>query len=234
MLSSRKYYDYLSLNYKNDFNKRIDYINSVNNLIFSNYKKLRFNNFLDIGTGDGYRFKIIKNKLKIKNFLLIEESSYFYKKIKTYFPKYRIINTNFLKAKIKKNTFTHVSSLWNVLGHVKNKNLFIKKVKSVLKVNGFFIFDVNNRLNINNYGFFSFLINLLKNILFLKNAGYFKLEVHNKKTKVYIFTAKEIQSLLEENGFKVEVIKYVDYSSGKIQPYQFFGQIFVIAKKIKS
>jgi hypothetical protein len=233
MLSSKKYYDYLSLDYKNHFDKRINYINSVNNLIFSNYKKLRFNNFLDIGTGDGYRFKIIKNKLKIKNFLLIEESSYFYKKIKTYFPKYRIINTNFLKAKIKKNTFTHVSSLWNVLGHVKNKNLFIKKVKSVLKVNGFFIFDVNNRLNINNYGFFSLLINLLKNILFLKNAGYFKLEVHNKKTKVYIFTAKEILSLLEENGFKVEVIKYVDYSSGKIHSSQFFGQIFIIAKKVE-
>ena len=44
----------------------------------------------------------------------------------------------------------------------------------------------------------------------------------------------EIINLLEENGFKVEVINYVDYLSGKIQHYQFFGQIFVIAKKIKS
>ena len=233
MLSSKKYYDYLSLDYKNHFNKRINYINSVNNLIFSNYKKFRFNNFLDIGTGDGFRFKIIKNKLKIKNFLLIEESRYFYKKIKQHFPKYRIINANFLKVKIKKNTFTHVSSLWNVLGHVKNKNLFIKKVKSILKVDGFFIFDVNNRFNIKNYGFFSFLINLLKNILLLRNAAYFKLEVNNKKTKVYISTVKEIISLLEENGFKVEVIKYVDYLTGKIHPHQFFGQIFIIAKKVK-
>ena len=234
MLSSRKYYDYLSLNYKNDFNKRIHYINSVNNLIFLNYKKFKFNNFLDIGTGDGFRFEIIKKKLKIKNFLLIEESSYFYEKIKKYFPKYRIINADFLKANIQKDSFTHVTSLWNVLGHVKNTDFFFKKVNKILKINGFFIFDVNNRLNIKYYGLLSFLVNLLKNILLIRNAGYFRLQAYNKKTKVYIFTAKEIINLLEKNGFKVEVIKYVDYSSGKIQPYQFFGQMFVIAKKIKS
>jgi hypothetical protein len=124
MLSSRKYYDYLSLNYKNDFNKRINYINSINNLIFSNYKKFKFNNFLDIGTGDGFRFEIIKKKLKIKNFLLIEESSFFYREIKKYFPKYRIINADFLKANIQRDSFTHVTSLWNVLGHVKNRFFF--------------------------------------------------------------------------------------------------------------
>jgi hypothetical protein len=93
---------------------------------------------------------------------------------------------------------------------------------------------VNNRLNIKNYGLFSFLINLLKNIFILKNTGYFNLRAYNKKTKVYIFTVKEIINLLKKNGFKVEVINYVDYLSGKIQHYQFFGQIFVIAKKIKS
>lgn len=234
MLSSRKYYDYLSLNYRNEFNKRINYINSVNNLIFSNYKKFKFNNFLDIGTGDGFRFQIIKKKLKIKNFLLVEESNYFYEIIKKYFPKYRVINANFLNANIQKNSFTHVTSLWNVLGHVKNKNFFFKKVNKILKINGFFIFDVNNRLNIKNYGLLSFLTNLLKNILFFKNAGYFKLQVNNKKTIVYVFTQKEIIKLLEKNGFKVEVIKYVDYLSGKIQSLQFFGQIFIIAKKIKN
>jgi SAM-dependent methyltransferase len=234
MLSSRKYYDYLSLNYKNEFNKRINYINSINNLIFSNYKKFKFNNFLDIGIGDGLRFEIIKKKLKIKNFLLVEESGYFYEEIKKYFTKHRIINADFLKANIKKDSFTHVASLWNVLGHVKNRDFFFKKVNKILKINGFFIFDVNNRLNIKNYGLFLFLINLLKNIFSFRNSGYFKLQVYNKKTKVYIFTVKEIINLLEENGFKVEVIKYVDYLSGKIQPYQFFGQIFVIAKKIKS
>jgi hypothetical protein len=118
------------------------------------------------------------------------------------------------------------------LGHVDDRVEFLRRVALFLEDNGVFIFDVNNRYNIKQYGLRYFLINILKDILNISNSGYFNIEFGGVKTSVYIYNEAELLRDLRLSGLKVIDIKYIDYNSGAIIKTKFMGQIFMVVAKI--
>lgn len=230
---TKEYYNHIVKNYEKISQKNITYLKTIDNLILKFLKNKIIINLLDIGTGNGIRFKKIRKKIKIKKYFLIEQSKNFYRELEKKFPKSKIANVDFLKYKTNKK-YTHIFALWNVIGHVSDINLFFKKINNILSDDGLFFFDFNNKYNIKNYGIKSVLQNLLKDIFKYQNRGIFKLKFKNIQTNVKIFSKSEILITLKKNNLKPIQINYVNYQTGFLEKKHFYGQVFIICKRRKN
>jgi len=225
--NNNNYYDNISEEFKELSKNKINYLTTINYLAKNNIKD---GLLLDIGSGNGQRLKkIIEDKDVVVN--IVESSSRMVKEALKIFDKSLIYNCSFENFNIKKK-YTTVLALWNVLGHVDDRVEFLRRVALFLEDNGVFIFDVNNRYNIKQYGLRYFLINILKDILNISNSGYFNIEFGGVKTSVYIYNEAELLRDLRLSGLKVIDIKYIDYNSGAIIKTKFMGQIFMVVAKI--
>jgi predicted TPR repeat methyltransferase len=234
MNSSQKYYDELDAEYENQSKAKKAYIEAIDDLILDFFRYRQLENWLDIGTGDGLRFLKLRKRLSInENALsLVEPSINLFVLAKKRMPKVRIYNQDYLSIQEQSSKYKLITALWNVLGHLEDRVQFIQKVHRELSNEGVFIFDVNNRYNIKQYGLYSVAVNFCKSILGARSSGWFELRSGKVITHVYIHTKAEVVDLLHKNGFKLVKMSYVDYETGKIQRSKFLGQIFVIAKKL--
>ena len=132
-----------------------------------------------------------------------------------------------------KGRFGTVLCLWNVLGHIivlKDRQEAIRNIANLLGDQGLLLVDVNNRLNVRQYG----ILRVVRNIvfeLFRKEHGIFNLSVNGSMSQVYLSTKWEFADLLKENGFDIERLVYIDYGNGLVRNSPLEGQLLAICRK---
>ena len=146
-------YNLIAQEYNNISLKNKKYIDSINTFI-KDYIKCK--KIIDIGSGDGKRIHNLFIESKADELVCIEPSRVMYNELKKY-SDIRSFNI-FGQEKISgfDAYFDVATSLWNVLGHVADKDDLDKTLRNIrdyLKPGGIFILDVNNRLNGVSYGF---------------------------------------------------------------------------------
>ena len=155
MTVSQNMYNRLAPFYREYSIGRSRYIKAVDRILRQELTSKR-RSLLDLGTGDGERIKnALKGHLhKFNKIYLVENSSNMIKQIKTV-PPMEIINKDFSAKNFSlKEKFDCVTCLWNVLGHIPEKNVLtaLTNIKEHLSPTGVAIIDINNRQNIKQYG----------------------------------------------------------------------------------
>lgn len=231
LLDSEGYYNQLTSCYEDITEKRIDYLNAVDDLILERLHAMSEVSLVDIGAGNGKRTRKLVNEIDLKKLLLIEPSISFVDQLYNIFNSKDVFHGDLRNYGKESGQFNIALCLWNVLAHVDNPLVFLKAIHSLLQKEGTLIFDVNNRFNIKEYGIKNVIINLLKNSIF-KNSGSFTLNTNEIKTKVYIYSLAEITALLNEAGFEINFVKFINYKTGEVEKSQWSGQIFLECKKV--
>lgn len=233
-MNSEEYYNRIAIDYQSISNRRKKYIESIDSLILQHLQSSIYN-YMDVGTGDGMRALKLAKALGVKELQLVDNSEII-----------NLVNLNSdglqidkcLSAvdKLKLNRrFDLITCLWNVLGHVGEREDRLKTLKTLkehLSANGTIILDVNNRYNISEYGFNAVQSNLSNDFKKYERAGYFELKYDNYITEVYIHSPFEMNEICKSVGLKVEVEIYINYSTGNIESSIFEGQLLYIIKHL--
>jgi 2-polyprenyl-3-methyl-5-hydroxy-6-metoxy-1,4-benzoquinol methylase len=187
-------YSYTSSNSSYSRNHWDQFLKDVEKII----SKKNFKKVLEIGANDGY----LSQNFAKKNYkvVAVDASKYMINLIK----KRSNLNTenlifDFTNSKIlkKKYNLQDIIIANNVFNHSDNPSNFLKGVKSILNKKGIFIFE----------------------------QPYFTKSIKEKKfdqiyhEHVSYFTIKNIQNLLEKNGFKVLKINLNNYHGGSIRTF---------------
>lgn len=230
-LNSKQYYDSISGEYAFVRNQRGIYLDKVDSLIIKDFYK-KSTKMLDVGAGDGLRgLKIFKN-IEADTIYLVEESDKMIRNVE------RLGGVNVFVGPIQQfhsqEKFDLILCLWNVLGHIntfQDRASILKTLRDLLAINGTIVIDFNNRYNYRQYGALGVIRNIIVSLL-KKEAGWFGLKnkdgsVHGK---VYIHNYFEIKMLISQAGLRVESLRVIDYSSGKIQNNLFQGQYLFYLK----
>lgn len=233
MKNSKDYYNNLSESYDSETIKRLKYLNKVDDYIIQNCKDNLINNYLDVGSGDGRRSMKIADKVNVNNTIyLIDNSESMSSNIKENDRvKVYNISVNDLETELK---FDLITCLWNVLGHFPNKESvirFFKKVDTFLSKEGIFVFDVNNRYNIAQYGNKNVAKNIEKDILKEKRSGWFTLGKVPNQTQVYIHSPFDINFYLQSTNLYIDETLFIDYNNGSEVSTFFEGQLLYKLKK---
>jgi 2-polyprenyl-3-methyl-5-hydroxy-6-metoxy-1,4-benzoquinol methylase len=129
--------------------------------------------------------------------------------------------------------FGTILCLWNVLGHilhVEERERAMRNMVELLSDGGMLFVDVNNRLNVDQYGLFRSLRNLVAGI-FQKEKGVFTLPINDSVTRVYLSSKKEFVDLLSGSGLHMERLVCVNYRNGKIEKNSWHGQLLAVCRK---
>lgn len=228
MTYSQKVYDQLADTYPEVSQERSTYLSAVDNIIIPQITKK--NSLLDLGSGDGVRATHIAKQAQILHVTLVENSHEMVKKCK------QLDGARVIEESIEKiqptNRYDVITCLWNVLGNVDSYNDRIKvlnNIKSFLKEDGVFFFDVLNRYNISYYGLQNVAIAFIKDLfrdgknsnkIYTKYAGSREV-IYN----VHYFTHNEILKMLEESGLRLIKVYFVDYITGKQKNKIWQGQL---------
>lgn len=227
MKNSKGYYNSTANTYSAQSDSKVEYLNAVDTFIIENMSQTQLNNYLDIGTGDGRRALKLKEKFNISNStVLIDDSKEMLSHIKN-LASIKIVNESIFnyKSDIK---FSLITCLWNVLGHFPSKDLrieFFKIIENLLEPGGIFIYDVNNRFNIEYYGNKNVEKNLKKDYLKEEKAGWFELTEGLNKTQVYIHSPFDIDIYLKQTNLVLDDVVYLDYKTGELKDTFFEGQL---------
>lgn len=224
-----KNYDY----YENAKSEKTLYMEAVNSFVADNFE---CGPILDVGCGDGLRALSIFGKRQ-SDIVGMDSCAEMLEKAR------RNGISNVLNENIAspsggmmnqfQERFGTILCLWNVLGHIirlEERERAIGNMFKLLTTGGMLFVDVNNRLNIGQYGILRSLRNGLAGI-FQKETGIFILPINNSITRVYLSTKGEFVNLLEKNGFHVEQLVYVNYRNGKIEKSAFSGQLLATCRK---
>lgn len=230
-INSSDYYDKLGKSFQNISQKRACYLKEIDSLVALSSKSADPIDLLDIGTGDGIRLNQLLPTLNINSVTVIEPSIVLCEEAKKYLPQAIFENCDFSEANVSSNGYSHIYALWNVLGHVNDINGFFSKISQCLKPGGVFIFDVNNRYNITNYGFFAVAKNILKDIFKVNNRGFYDLKIDGNLSSVYIYTESELKGVINNAGLVLDVLNYLNYETGKRVRSQWGGQLFMVVRK---
>lgn len=231
LIDSQSFYNQVNSDYDDISEKRIEYLNAIDHLILECLHGMDDVCLVDIGAGNGKRTKNLIRNIDIKKLLLIEPSIAFVEQLKQAFNPNVVFHGDVVDYKKKPGQFNIAICLWNVIAHVDNPITFLKAIHSLLQAGGTLIFDINNRFNIKEYGIKNVVINLVKNSI-SADPGSFTLNTNAIKTKVYIYNLAEITALLNETGFDINLVKFVNYKTGKTEKSQWAGQIFLVCKKL--
>lgn len=232
VIDSEGFYNQVNSSYDDISFKKVEYLRAIDFLILQHIVKLEKICLVDIGSGNGRRLKKILKNISFEKLLLIEQSLGFVKILKENFNPEEIFHGDVVNFQKKSGEFNIALCLWNVIAHADNPKTFLKAIHSLLDKNGTFIFDINNRFNIKEYGLKNVLTNFIKSKIF-SNSGLFILNTNGIKTKVYIYNLSEIKLLLKEAGFAIDFVKYVNYKTGVIEKNQYSGQMLLSCRKIK-
>lgn len=231
MNTSSSYYDNLAGEYRETCNRRLPYLLGVEKVVADILLSSENARLLDIGTGDGVRLARILKGVDGVEAVAVEQSGEMYRLAQKNIPNVKVINDDFAAIDISANHFTHVTALWNVIGHVKNRALFLESIYNILSHNGIFVFDVNNRYNIKAYG----PVNVIKNFcidLFHPDAsGKYALQCKGVETEVFIYNEKLLRADLKLAGFSIKEIMYINYANGDREKFPIGGQILCVAFK---
>jgi SAM-dependent methyltransferase len=233
MKNSQDYYDELSESYDSETLKRKNYLNTIDDYIINTCDDKVVNNYMDIGSGDGRRSLKIAESIGVRTqIILVDNSEKMTEKVKKN-KKISIFNTPFNDLNINVE-FDLITCLWNVIGHFSSYESrldFFKKIDSMLSPNGVFIFDVNNRYNIEEYGKLNVANNIRLDMFNEENRGYFTLGKAPNQTEVYIHTPFDINDYLKPTNLLIDDTKYIHYLTGLEANTFFEGQLLYKIRK---
>lgn len=231
--SSKNYYDKLAHNYEEVSSKKSEYIKCINQIIAENAPK-NVKDYLDIGCGDGLRTKKIIEMVHPGQTTLVDTSEEMMNLTRSNVANatYKCIDPIAMEDEKK---FDLITSLWNVIGHFPDfeyKTKFFEKINMLLTRDGVFIFDVNNRFNIAQYGVMPVIRNFANDIIYGQVSGFFKLQLSEKvNTEVYIHKPGELEKYITNAQLKIHKKFYVNYNSGVIEKSPLQGQLVYIINK---
>ena len=230
-------YDEISRDYEDYSSKKSKYLSAIEELIVSELKNV--DSIIDIGTGDGRRFKKILKKLGKTEHLAVEPSSKMVEICRE--RKIPVIQGSFsdLNEKIDMQ-FSAALALWNVLGHVETQALRIdalRQVYDLLPIDGIFICDINNRHNMMAYGYLTVFGRILLDRIFFdetRGDASYTWEINGKRfaSRGHLFTPEEAEQTFIKSGFSVEQRWTVNYKSGKIKNNKYLGQLVYKLRKV--
>ena len=143
-----------------------------------------------------------------------------------------------LCASIDRN-FNCILALWNVLGHIANgmeRLEALKQIRAKLDPDGVFICDINNRHNINSYGFLRVIGRIIADYInFSEKRGdaHYIWKINGKDYQGFghLFTPNEAEKLFADAGFEIIARWTVDYETGAVSHNKFRGQLLYKLKK---
>jgi 2-polyprenyl-3-methyl-5-hydroxy-6-metoxy-1,4-benzoquinol methylase len=233
ILSSEEFYGRNSLHYETLKLKRSSYIDAVNACIFRKFER---GPILDVGCGDGLRALYFKDQF-LSDVTGLDSCFEMCEKSKENGME-EVLHEDIASISLEvmsryRGRFGTVLCLWNVLGHVvrlADRERAIRNMAELLHDGGLLFIDVNNRLNISQYG----IARVLKNLAFgpfQRERGTFRLPVGDSISRVYLATKREFSELLNRNGFVVENMIYVNYQKGTLENSWTKGQILAVCRK---
>ena len=230
---SQKMYDNLADGYRDYSQYRGLYLSAVDSVV---ERYLTPNcSIIDFGSGDGVRINNIAKNVT-SNLCLVENSDNMLAKIRERYPHALILDQDFSDINFQTNDKYDIATcLWNVLGHLGNKEqvlLGLKNIKKSIHQNGIVILDVNNRHNLSQYKWKA-ARNILKDFFtydFTNGDINFNILVNgqNVPSCVHIFTKDEIENLIKASGFNIESKFYVNYANGNFENSALFAQLCYI------
>lgn len=184
--------------------------------------------WLDIGTGDGLRVSRLAEHAS-GQLVVVENSSLLPEDFDV-----PGIETKVLRKPIEEadfdtlGKFQVVSLLWNVLGHLQDPQAVLKQICPGVSDGGTVVGDVNNYLNVRQYGMMKVLRNV---VLGYSKPRQFQTSIaEGRAISVWLFSPFAVRRLLRKAGFGSTSIRFFDYDSGELASI-FSGQIYFEAKK---
>lgn len=232
-LSSEEFYAKNYGYYEDARSKKSSYMKAVDSLVADNIGR---GPVLDIGCGDGLRALGLSGKYKsgivgMDNCVEMVEMAN-QNGIPTVLHEDIVALSDETMGRFQ-GKFGTIFCLWNVLGHiihVEDRKKAMRNMTELLADDGVLFVDVNNRLNIYQYGFFCSLRNSIVGI-FQKEKGIFVLPINDSVTRVYLSSKKEFVNLLSGSGLHIERLAYVNYQNGKIEKRSWHGQLLAVCRK---
>ena len=230
-MESNLFYDGIAQRYSDIFLERCKYNNAIDNYITSHDNFDSFLNVLDVGSGGGER---IANLFpESANITAVEESKEMCRTLRRNRRIQRVIESDSEELRVDDfaDSYDLITMQWNVMGHVKNPVLLLRLLYEVLNSPGHLIFDVNNPLNIRQYGIKSFLSNYAYFFLFPREKRRtFNWTLDELRTSVSFSPTRVYIKWLKSVGFKEIKVRYFDYETGRGVAL-FAGQILIEARK---
>ena len=221
------FYSELSGSWTNTLASRSKFLSTIDGLI--RHELENSTSILDIGSGDGSRIRNTAGG-KVQRLVMVEPSDLSKHVKQLDLTREVLITEPFETADFTDfGTFDAITLTWNVLGHVYDPIEVLKKARALVNPGGKIALDVNNFLNISEYGFFAVSKNLLGGAKTYRTFRISKPGAGNQ-IDVRLFSKKVVKQLLSSSGFEDSHIRFVNYSSGKAVRSQFRGQIFAVAK----
>lgn len=240
--NSQQLYDQFAPYYQTYSKERAAYLNAINDRVVACARsKNHYTTVVDVGSGDGLRIKALTHRLHASTTVLIDNSEAMCLRAKE--------NTSFKVwfADISATTFPHtkdkfttVLCLWNVLGHIvgeKARRTAFTHLAQLCDTDGHIYLDVNNRFNLEQYGWKVIVRNVWVELFLPKvREGSVLCAVSITKKMVmdslcHFFAPWEVRRLARTAGLYVEKIQYIDYRTGKQRRFFWQGQIFVVLRK---
>ena len=226
-----QYYDKISEKYADISRQRNSYLFAIERLVIEEISNSNDVTLLDVGTGDGVRLARIINSFNNIRAVAVEQSSTMVEIATRNLHGVRVLNADFASLTLAPASFSHITALWNVIGHVENRLSFLNAAKAALQSGGLLILDVNNRYNVNAYGLRNVAQNLYVTAKKSNTAGRYKLKFCDVETEVYIYSVGQLKADLKTAGFIVKNIIFVNYDNGQKEKCSLSGQIFCVAVK---
>lgn len=224
-----KNYDY----YENEKSEKASYMEAVNSFVAKNFED---GPILDVGCGDGMRALKVFSEYK-SDIVGLDSCLEMCEKanqngIKNVLYENIISPSENMMSRFQ-GCFGTILCLWNVLGHIihlEDRERAVRNMSELLTTRGILFVDVNNRLNMDQYGFFHSMRNGILGI-FQKKKGIFMLPINNLITQVYLSTRGEFIDLLNSGGLCVERVIYINYRDGVVVNNPLHGQMLAVCRK---
>ncbi|WP_190122989.1 class I SAM-dependent methyltransferase [Streptomyces inusitatus] len=238
-MTSKRFYDAYSSGYATYLERHTGYFRAVEKEIATAAGNRRGLALLDVGTGTGERLQRIISAIHPDRVAAIDESPDMAALAQRNCPSAQVLAIPLSAPELPgelSDRFDLVTCLSNVLGHIPKAQLIpaLKQVRSLMKPDGVFIFDVNNRYNAATYGPLSVIRNMARDRV-LPGGGDFTAAYRNGdevlQTPVHLFSPSEVARMLRESGLKAAKIGFRDYVTGQ-ERGRFGGSIVVKAVSV--
>jgi predicted TPR repeat methyltransferase len=208
--------------------RRSRYLGAVDKEVRKHLLDARAKTLLDIGTGDGLRIsKIVEGvPLRLEG---LEASLGMYQQLVNN-PRFeKIYHLDVLDFQVNSEKYDVATALWNVFGHIVNARMALQSILNLLNNGGCLMFDVNNLLNVRQYGIQRTIRNWgWEKLNFRKGYLRHNLHVAGVSTSVYFRSPQKYKKMLTKAGFCDIEIVFFDYNSGNIAN-KYSGQCFIKA-----